>query len=535
MSDAVQRLIDAGALDEAARALESAPDVRLMLRLAAALVDANRGGEALAWYQRILEIDPSNGDALLCLAVLQEDTDVDGARRWMDRYIQARPRDAAGHLRRALMLPAITQSNAHIEELTERLERELDAVLAQRFAPIRNPEFEVGATPFFLAYYGLNPKALVTKVARACRSVYPTETESPRRPFAGRKRLRIGFISAHFYEHSVGKTLYGFIRDLPRDRYEVLLFALAPRADEWNARLRSAADHYVEVRLDVTRARDAIGAADLDIAFFADLGMDPVTYFLAFWRLAPIQMATWGHSVTSGIDTVDYYVSHDTAEIPEAQEHYSEKLIRLPGYFVPRYLKPALPAPRPGGSDGKRRYHCPQNLFKLHPDFDAALKAILERDAEAEIVLVDSNRPWTGQLRERLRRTLGPHEARVRIAPRMTHAQFMEHLASADVVLDPFYFGGWNSSLDAFALGLPIATLPGSLLPGRYTLGLYREMDVEDGIARSAGDYVDVALRLARDRTVGETIKARSDRLFDRPDCGRALGEALWEIAERTR
>ena len=534
MSDAVKRLIDSGALEAAARELEKTPDTRLMLRLAAALLDANRGAEALRWYQRILEIDSANGDALLCLAVLQEDSDVERARGWMDRYVHARPQDAAGRLRRALMLPAIVQSKEHIEQVTQRLDAELDAILSERYAPVRQPEFEIGATPFFLAYYGRNPRPLLTKVARACRAVYPTQTECGRKLFANGKRLRIGFISAHFYEHSVGKTLYGFIRDLPRESYEVLVFALAPRADRINELLRGAADRYVELPLDLPCAREAIARENLDIAFFADLGMDPVTYFLAFWRLAPLQLATWGHSVTSGIDTIDYYVSHDVVEIPGAQEHYSEKLIRLPGYFVPRYLKPSVPQPAPPAG-GKRRYHCPQNLFKLHPDFDAALKAILERDAEAEIVLVDSDRPWTAQLRERLQRTLGVHAARVRIAPRMTHPQFLEHLAGADVVLDPFYFGGWNSSCDAFALGLPIATLPGFLLPGRYTLGLYREMGIEGCIARSPEEYVDIALGLARDGDVRETIRARADRLFDRPDCGRALGAALWEIAEKAR
>jgi predicted O-linked N-acetylglucosamine transferase (SPINDLY family) len=534
MSDAVQRLIDSGALEEAARALDAAPDVRLLLRLAAALQERNRGADALACYQRILEIDPANGEALLCLAVLHEDASVDQGRAYMDRYIHARPRDAAGHLRRALMLPAIAQSTEHIDQVTQRLDGELDAILSGRFPPIPQPEFEVGATPFFLAYYGRNPRPLVAKVARACRSVYPTQTECRRKLFSNGKRLRIGFISAHFYEHSVGKTLYGFIRDLPRDQYEVLVFALAPRADEWNARLRSAADRYTELPLEVAKAREAIAAANLDIAFFADLGMDPVTYFLAYWRLAPLQAATWGHSVTSGIDTVDYYVSHDAVEIPNAQEHYTERLIRLPGYFVPRYLKPPLPSPRAARARG-RRYHCPQNLFKLHPDFDSALRGILERDAEAQIVLVDSNRPWTGQLDQRLQRSLGAYASRVHIAPRMSHAQFLEHLAGADVVLDPFYFGGWNSSCDAFALGVPIVTLPGFLLPGRYTGGLYQEMGVEGAVASSPEDYVDIALRLARDEPFREQISGRSGRLFDRADSGRALGAALWEVAERSR
>lgn len=511
------------------------PEVQGLLRSAAELQDHGRTDEALDCYRRILEIDPENGEALLCLAVLREDADVEEARRYMDRYIIARRDDAAGRLRRALMLPAIPESGEHIERITARLEAELDELAHGRFAPIRQPEFDVGATPFFLAYYGRNPRPLLEKVAHACRAVYRTETECRRDLFSSGKRLRIGFISTYFHEHSVAKTMYGFVRDLPRESFEVHVFAIAPGGDAWNARIRAAADKYTELPLDLLQAKSIITEARLDIAFFTDIGMDPLTYFLAFWRLAPIQLNSWGHSVTSGIDTIDYYVSHDEVELPEAQSHYSEELIRLPGYFMPRYLRPQHPqAPR--GHRDRREYHCPQNLFKLHPDFDATLGAILERDPQGEIVLVDSGRPWTAQLRQRLQRTLGALAARVRIAPRMAHADFLRHIAAADVVLDPFYFGGCNSSCDAFALAAPVVTLPGFLLPGRFTLGLYREMGIDGAVARSPQEYVELALAVANSREeLAAKIERRNSVLFDRPDCGRALGAALLEIAERSR
>lgn len=547
-----QRLIDEGALEEAARQLEAAiaqpgpadpARARLMLRLAAALQDRNRLDEAQAWYRRILELEPGNSDALLCLAVLREDADVGEARGLMDRYIVLRP-DAAGRLRRALMLPAIVGSNEDIDRVSRRLEQDLDELAGQRFGPIRHPEFEVGATPFFLAYYGRSPKDLLRKVARACRSVYPAETECRRRPFASGRRLRIGFVSSYFHDHSVARTMFGLVKDLPRKSFEVHVFAIAPRADRWSETIRAAADHYAALPLDLDRARQTLAAAALDIVFFTDIGMDPLTYFLAFWRLAPIQLNSWGHSVTSGIDTLDYYVSSDAVEAQGSEIHYSEKLIRLPGYFMPRYSRPGLAGPRKprealGLPADRHLYYCPQNLFKLHPDFDAALKAILERDAAAEVVLVDSGRPWTGLLRNRLRRTLGALESRVRIVPRMSHGDFLQHLAAADVVLDPFYFGGCNSSCDALALAAPIATLPGFLLPGRFTLGLYREIGVEGCVARSPEEFVEIALRLGREAdyrdSVARQIAERCARLFDRPDTALALGDELLRIAEAAR
>src|SRR5205809_2595579 len=513
---------------------------RTMLRLAAALQDCNRQREAEQWYRKILDVDPGNRDALLCLAVMREDSDVEEARSLMDRYT-ALQAGAAPRLRRALMLPVILQSSEQIEQIRQRLDRDLDELLDRRQPKVPNPEFGVGATPFNLAYHGRNNAGLLRKVARVCRSVYPARTDCARRPFSPGRRLRIGFVSTYFHAHSVGRTTFGLVRDLPRDRFDVHVFAIAPQADDLAEAIRKSADHYASLPLDLGRARDAVDSAALDIAFFADIGMHPLTYFLAFWRLAPIQMATWGHSVTSGIDTVDYYVSADAIEAAGSEQYYTEKLVRLPGYFMPRYRRPALVGSRVsreelGLPEGKHLYYCPQNLFKLHPDFDASIRAILERDPQAELVLLEFVRVGVAeQLRRRFELTLGTLASRIRFVPRSEHRKFLQYVAAADIVLDPFHFGGCNSSCDALSLGVPVVTLPGSQLPGRFTLGLYKEIDLDCCVARSADEYVEIALRLGRDaeyrKSVSERISARCARLFDRPDAGLALGEELLRIA----
>ncbi len=527
------------------RALEVLPPFdptrpRTMLRLAAALQDCNRQSEAEQWYRRILDVDPGNRDALLCLAVMREDSDVEEARSLMDRYTALQP-GAAPRLRRALMLPVILQSSEQIDQIRQRLDRDLDELLDLKSPKVLNPEFDVGATPFNLAYHGRNNAGLLRKIARVCRSMYPARTECARRPFSPGRRLRIGFVSTYFHAHSVGRTTFGLIRDLPRDCFDVHVFAIAPQADDLAEAIRKSADHYASLPLDLGRARDAVDSAALDIAFFADIGMHPLTYFLAFWRLAPIQMATWGHSVTSGIDTVDYYVSADAIEAAGSEQYYTEKLVRLPGYFMPRYRRPALVGPRVsreelGLPEGKHLYYCPQNLFKLHPDFDASIRAILERDPQAELVLLEFVRAGVAeQLRRRFELTLGTLASRIRFVPRSEHRKFLQYVAAADIVLDPFHFGGCNSSCDALSLGVPVVTLPGSQLPGRFTLGLYKEIGLDSCIARSADEYVEIALRLGRDaeyrKSVSEQISARCARLFDRPDAALALGEELLRIA----
>ncbi|HEY6864453.1 MAG TPA: hypothetical protein VI319_11195 [Burkholderiales bacterium] len=516
--------------------------VGLMLRLADEM-EATRPEESEGWYRRVLEADPGNRDALLHVAMRCHDaSDPEQARILLERAIS--PRDTALRLRRALMLPAIVQSNEHIESIRRRFDAELDELVEARLPPLEHPEREIGMTGFYLSYHGRNNAAPLRKLGRLCRAVYPGRTECARAPFSSGARLRVGFVSTFFHHHSVARTTYGLIRDLPRPRFEVTVFAIEPRADEWADAVRGAADRYVALPGDLARVRDAIDAAALDVLIFADIGMHPLTYFLSFWRMAPVQLATWGHSMTSGVDTVDGYVSSDAVEAPGSEEQYTERLMRLPGYFMPRYRRPALDGPRKprsalGLPDGVHVYYCPQNLFKIHPDLDASLLAILERDPAAGILLQDTHPAWTALVRKRLARTLGAQAPRVHFVRRVPPGEFLQYLAAADVILDPFYFGGCNSSCEALALGAPVVTLPSGQLPGRFTLGLYREIEMDELVADSPARYVDIAVRLACEpdwrRDVSERIAARSARLFDRPDTGAALGDALLAMAETAR
>src|SRR5260221_487748 len=68
----------------------------------------------------------------------------------------------------------------------------------------------------------------------------------------------------------------------------------------------------------------------LDVLIYPEIGMDPMSIKLASLRLAPVQVATWGHPETTGLPTIDYYLSAEEMEPPEAQENYTERLITLP-------------------------------------------------------------------------------------------------------------------------------------------------------------------------------------------------------------
>jgi predicted O-linked N-acetylglucosamine transferase (SPINDLY family) len=173
----------------------------------------------------------------------------------------------------------------------------------------------------------------------------------------------------------------------------------------------------------------------------------------------------------------------------------------------------------------------PANIFKLHPDFDGVLASLLERDPEGEILLMGSAAATTHEVRRRFARTIGPDASRIRFLPKVAAPLYLSTLAAADVALDPMYFGGCNSSIDAFALGVPVVTLPGDHLYGRFTLGLYREMGLGDCVASTPAEYVDIAHRLASNADLRESasqaIRERSGVLYERTDITSAYADFL--------
>ena len=361
-----------------------------------------------------------------------------------------------------------------------------------------------------------------------------------------RGKIRVGFLSKFLRDHTIGDLLKGLIRHLSRSDFEVTVFLVGQAVDETVKFLQDCADRLICLPEDVASARRIIADAGLDVLFYPDIGMDPLSSALAFSRLARVQCTTWGHPVTTGIPTIDYFLSSRLIEPAGAAAHYSEQLVLLDSlptfYYRPQVIAAGW-QPASGISpqrDETRRefnlpqdahvYLCPQSLFKFHPDFDPLLGTILARDPAARIVLIEApHAHWTGMLWHRLRQNLNGLSRQVMFVPRVDRAAFLRLLTTADVVLDPLHFGGGNTSFQALGLGLPIVTLPSAFMRGRVTAGCYRKMEYETCVARDAGDYVDLAVRLGTDPAfnslVRSQIAARSQVLFEDMAAVRELEE----------
>lgn len=528
--------------------LDSNPnDLDALLTLGRLYEHSGRNEMALEVLRRAVEVAPAVENGLTALANLcATEGLVEEAESCYRRALALRPQDAGLLLKLATLLPAVVESDEHIQTVRERLETRLDELLA-RPRPL-HPVRLIASTCFFLAYHGLNDRDLQVKIARTYGHLFPLQHTAPhcqQSPPAASRR-RIGFLSRFFYNHSVGICFLPVIRALARSRgLDVVLITMGGKEDQLTRQTAAACSEHVRVPHDLAAARAQVADLALDVLVYTDIGMDPLSYLLAFSRLAPVQCVLGGHPVTSGIPTMDYFLSSRLLEGPGAREHYSEELVELSSWTVamPRFEHPER-MPSRAELDlplTPRLYMCPVKLQKIHPQFDLALRDILQQDTDGRVVLFGDrdHASWQQTLIRRLQRNLGPSMQRVHMQPWCESASFLAVLAHADVVLDPFHFGLGTTAFMAFAVGTPVLTHPPQFIRGRTTLACYRRMQIEDCIAQDADDYVRRAVRIATDRqlrdTLSKRILARNERLYGDYSSSAELGEFLRTVEPRSR
>lgn len=235
---------------------------------------------------------------------------------------------------------------------------------------------------------------------------------------------------------------------------------------------------------------------------------------------------------------MDYFISGTGLEPLDGQIDFTENLVSLTG--LPDYSRPAIPPPATRSElqlpEGPL-YFCPMTLFKVHPDFDEMLQIILDHHLEAQIAFLENKNDIHKRLSKRLDMSIKRGRERIHFIPWSKQNIFFQRMRSADVILDTFYFGGGNTSYQAFGLGCPIVTLDCRWNKGRWTQALYQQMGLKGLVATSPEEYAKLAIQLASDAALNaswrEKINAHNSVLFDNPTWSEALLDFCLQQARR--
>ncbi|RFC32574.1 MAG: putative O-linked N-acetylglucosamine transferase, SPINDLY family [Candidatus Nitrotoga sp. SPKER] len=449
------------------------------------------------------------------------------------------PHELKSALGALLSLPAVYRNQIDLLEARQRFANGLKILHANipNFISHNQPEKlldELRWSNFYLAYQGLDDKSLQTDYAQfiaAMLEKIAPQFMHPRvkKDTAGR-RLRIGYLSSFFRNCTVGMYFRSWITRLDREQFEIFVYHTRSETDPVTQEIIDACDHFRHLVAGIISSgsiANTVLADDLDVLVYPELGMDNTSFLLAAMRLAPVQCAGWGHPVTSGHKNIDYYFSSAAMEPDNAKLHYSEKLILIEGLGT-YYSKPALPTPARRADfalpEGKTLYLCPQSLFKIHPDNDALLANILERDPDGVIVMFAGRHPnITNTFFSRLVQALSARglesQGRGIILPSMAHDDYLRVNMLCDVMLDTLHWSGGNTTLDALACGLPVVTLPGEFMRGRQSYGMLKCMGLDELIAKDQDDYIEIAIKIATDskwcQQVVQRIITSSNSIFN--------------------
>lgn len=504
--------------------------------------------------RRALAIAPANTDALLVLAEHERSRDraeragvfagralaaaPEDPRAWVtgaicahreSRFADARtmaataaalrPRSAGLAARAATLLPQIVSGQDEMLEIRARIEALTDS---DGYAPILDPVREVGTVPFSLAYHGINDRMLLEKLCAFYRRTCPSLTMTA--PHIGRTRRpgrrRVAFVSEFFRDHSVYNMTEGHLRMADRAEIEVTVVQIGALPDTTRTQLAGIADRVITVAPVLDTVRDTLAALELDVLVFADIGMTAMSYFLAFARLAPLQIVLPGHPVTTGIDTVDVFFTSAWMEPDDCADHYSETPCPVQGlaiaYADARIRHTAVARGEVGLPTKGTLYLCGQMPFKIHPDFDRILVDILESDPDGHVALFEAPKAYrnlTAMLLERFRGSNADRTRlldRLHVLPRLPLARYIGVMKQADVVLDTFHFNGGNTTMQSLALGQPVVTHPTALMRGRVTLAPLTQMGMRGELETASPEaYVRRAVEIGRSPDLAADLRRR--------------------------
>ncbi len=471
--------------------------------------------EAVAAYARALQYKPDYPEALnnLGTALWQEGQRAE-AEAIYRHALALRPDYAEASLALAVAaLPLLPDSVAESRGAIESFERALDELEEwDRRHPGLLGRAVGSSQPFHLAYRPIDVTAALARYGALISTAGAEYWGVPSAPVtrrARRDRIRLVIVNAHIRRmHPVWEVvLRGLIGHLDRGKFEVIVYHTSAQADAATDWARLQVDRFEHGTRSIKAWHAQMTRDQPEVIFYPEVGMEPITCALAATRFAPLQIAGWGHPVTTGLPTMDWFVSGELLEGPEAERHYCEQLIRLPGTGVCTELEPLQIQPWPGpprAPDVVRFVLCHQPI-KFDPADDDLLVRIARAAGPCEFWLsAPHNLPWTAdRLRERLaaafrRADLDPATC-LRTAPWLAPEQFAGFLDAMDIYLDCPGFSGYTTAWQAIHRGLPVVTMEGRFLRQRLAAGLLRQIGITAGVAASTDDYVEISVRWAHE------------------------------------
>ncbi|MGL1862917.1 MAG: tetratricopeptide repeat protein [Pseudodesulfovibrio sp.] len=554
-------LLSQGKLDNAIdcfqKSLSIAPDSPDTLsNLGVALKNAGRAIEAVQTFEAALSLNPESTDTLYNLGnAWQLRGDMGKAQECFRRAQTLAPESVAPRWGGCFShLDVFYDTDTDIESARNQYAQslaELDKFLTlDTPEQIRDAATSVGANqPFYLTYQGKNDRKLQGKygslVNRIMTAAYP-QFSNPSFQKRTDGKIRVGIATGFMHEHSVWKIpTRGWAKYLDREKFEVFGYYTGVKDDHCTAEARKIFDHFTHEPNHFEALCTQIFEDHLDVLVYPDIGMDPTCAKLAGLRLAPAQCVSLGHPMTTGLPTMDYFLSSDLMEPEDGDQAYTEQLVRLPNlsvHYAPiRQGEPQFDRAHFGLPKDALLYFCPQSLYKYLPEHDRLYPLIAKAVPNCRFVFLQNGHAdrLNERFAARLSRAFGEHgldaNDYVTMLPYQAPEEYHALNCLCDVFLDSIQWSGFNTAMEAANAGLPAITLPKGHMRGRHTYAVETMLGNNEAVADTFDAYVELAMRMGMDtdfrHALRERTKKNRSRLFGDMEAIRGLELFIEQVA----
>lgn len=497
-------------------------DARLRFHHAQALKAVGDVNGAVRTLAAGVQLAPHEAERWLALAGLLMEIELASPDRQADRSTSPLAR-AVDVVDQALILapsaPAALAQAAMTLRYACAWER-ARACVAALVDAARDPERPLPVSPMMAAALiddpALQRRAIRDFVAQTMPQVMPRAT-APAFVEQRGSALRVGYLSADFHEHATAHLIAGLFE--AHDKRRVTTFGYALDSDDGSAmrtRLARAFDHWRELReADDTAAATSIAADALDVLVDLKGHTQGSRIGILARRPAPRQIHYLGFPGTLAHAAIDAQVADAIVVPPENEQHFAERVLRLPQCYQvndrKRPLPPTLPRAQAGLPERGLVLVCFNQTYKLAPEFFSLWLEVLARNDDAVLWL---NVPHA-LARHNLRTVAEARRVkaeRIVFAPFAKQADHLARLRCADLALDVLPYGSHTTGSDALWCGVPLLTLTGATFAGRVGTSLVHAVGLPGLAVASLDDYRETLLALAVDRERLEAYKTHLER-----------------------
>jgi predicted O-linked N-acetylglucosamine transferase (SPINDLY family) len=453
-------------------------------------------GQAVTALERVLELDPSNAPAYTNLGMIRnEQGRRDEAIAACHRAIELAPESPQAYNNLAIALSALGLLEEGIGWARK----------ACTLSPIDSPHHS--NLLYMLNFHpGYNAAALFAEHRAWAQRYADSLTDSSAGHDNDRtpgRRLRVGYVSAHFFCHAVNFFSEPILRAHDHDQFEVFCYAHVDCPDETTGRLRGYADQW----RDIAHLSDAEAAAlvrrdriDILVDLTGHIGGNRMLLFAR--KPAPIQVTYIGYQNTTGMKAMDYRLTDDWADPPgTTEQYYTETLVRLPRSFfcyLPSSDAPAI-GPLPMVDNGFVTFGSFNAYSKVTTQVLATWARLLHAVPRSRLVILANAAPSLIERIAAFFEGAGIGADRLTIADRRPRNRYLELIDRTDIALDPFPFNGHTTTCDALWQGVPVVALAGQTYASRFGSSAHVNLGLRELVSTSPDEYVEIAARLAGD------------------------------------